>query len=213
MPNLSTMYSGAPRTTVPTPDPPRTVYTEGIRNADWQHILGGPTVTRQPPSPVTPGLSMAKASRATCYRIDRVTGEQVFIQPQAGEGEAPERFNWDTPILVSAHDPARIYTASQRVWRSDNRGDSWATVSGDLTRGLERIEQPIMGRLQSWDNPWDFLAMSNYSTITSLGESPVQDGILYAGTDDGLIHVTETGEPAGRRSRWDPLKASLPQPL
>ena len=172
--------------------PSRTVYAEGIRNADWQLILGADghqTATE----PGNPGIVYAESQQGFLYRIDRVTGEQVFIQPQPGKGEAAERFNWDTPILVSAHDPARIYTASQRVWRSDNRGDSWETVSGDLTRGLERIEQPIMGRLQSWDNPWDFLAMSNYSTITSLGESPVQDGILYAGTDDGLIHVTEDG--------------------
>ena len=172
--------------------PSRTIYTEGIRNADWQHILGGDghqTATE----PGNPGIVYGESQQGYLSRIDRITGEQVFIQPQAGEGEPHERFNWDTPILVSAHDPARIYTASYRVWRSDNRGDSWETVSGDLTKGLERLELPIMGRKQSWDNPWDISAMSNYSTITSLGESPVQDGILYAGTDDGLIQVTEDG--------------------
>jgi len=172
--------------------PSRTVYTEGIRNADWHHILGGDghqTATE----PGNPGIVYGESQQGVLFRIDRITGEQVYIQPQAGLGEPPERFNWDTPILVSAHDPARIYTASYRVWRSDNRGDSWESVSGDLTRGLERIKQPIMGRTQSWDNPWDFDAMSKYSTITSLGESPVQDGILYVGTDDGLIQVTMDG--------------------
>jgi len=172
--------------------PSQTVNAEGIRNADWHHILGGDghqTATE----PGNPGIVYGESQQGFLHRIDRVTGEQVFIQPQPGKGEPPERFNWDTPILVSAHDPARIYTASYRVWRSDNRGDSWETVSGDLTKGLGRIEQPIMGRLQSWENPWDFVAMSNYSTITSLGESPVSDGILYAGTDDGLIHVTKDG--------------------
>jgi photosystem II stability/assembly factor-like uncharacterized protein len=172
--------------------PSQTQYTEGIRNADWQHILGGDghqTATE----PGNPGIVYGESQQGNLHRIDRITGEQVFIQPQPGIGEPAERFNWDTPILVSAFDPARIYTASYRVWRSDNRGDSWETLSGDLTRGLERIEQAIMGRKQSWDNPWDLYAMSNYSTITSLGESPVQDGILYSGTDDGLIQVTRDG--------------------
>lgn len=172
--------------------PSRTMNAEGIRNADWQHILGGDghqTATE----PGNPGIVYGESQQGYLHRIDRITGEQVYIQPQAGPGEPPERFNWDTPILVSAHDPARIYTASYRVWRSDNRGDSWLTLSGDLTKGLERIKQPIMGRMQSWDNAWDLFAMSNYSTITSLGESPVQDGILYVGTDDGLIQVTTDG--------------------
>lgn len=177
--------------------PSRTVYAEGIRNADWAHILGGDghqTATE----PGNPGIVYGESQQGFLFRIDRVSGEQVFIQPQAGKNEPHERFNWDTPILVSAHEPARIYTASYRVWRSENRGDSWKTVSGDLTKGLERMELPIMGREQSWDNPWDIYAMSNYSTITSLAESPRDEKILYAGTDDGLIQVTTDGGESWR---------------
>ncbi|MCF8226685.1 MAG: hypothetical protein K9J30_12480 [Bacteroidales bacterium] len=172
--------------------PSRTVFSEGIRNADWAHILGGDghqTATE----PGNPDIVYGESQQGVLSRIDRITGEQVYIQPQAGKGEPHERFNWDTPILVSAHNPARIYTASYRVWRSDNRGDSWSTVSGDLTKGIERIELPIMGRKQSWDNPWDIYAMSNYSTVTSLGESPIDENILYAATDDGIIQVTKDG--------------------
>ncbi|MDF1571582.1 MAG: hypothetical protein P1P82_08210 [Bacteroidales bacterium] len=179
--------------------PSRTVYEEGIRNADWTHILGGDghqTATE----PGNPGIVYGESQQGYLYRIDRITGEQVFIQPQPGKNEPHERFNWDTPILVSAHDPARIYTASYRVWRSDNRGDSWKTISGDLTEGLERIELPIMGRKQSWDNPWDIYAMSNYSTITSLAESPVEEGILYAGTDDGSIYATSDGGASWKKT-------------
>ena len=79
------------------------------------------------------------------------------------------------------------------MWRTDDRGDSWTPVSGDLTRNEERITLPIMGRQQSWDNAWDVGAMSTYNTITSLAESPLQEGLIYAGTDDGLIQVTEDG--------------------
>ena len=121
------------------------------------------------------------------------TGEVVDIQPQPGADEPFERFNWDTPILVSSHSPTRIYFASQRLWRSDNRGDEWTAISGDLTKNQERLELPIMGQTQSWDNAWDLSAMSTYNTITSLAESPQDPDLLYVGTDDGLIQVTQDG--------------------
>ena len=127
------------------------------------------------------------------HRIDLTTGEQVMVQPQAGKGDPHERFNWDAPILVSPHDPATLYFASYRVWKSTNRGDEWTPISGDLTRNEERLTLPIMGRQQSWDNPWDVGAMSNYNTITSLSESPLLKGLIYAGTDDGFIQVTSNG--------------------
>ena len=113
-----------------------------------------------------------------------------MIQPQPREGEKYERWNWDSPILVSPHQPSRLYFASQRVWKSENRGDSWEPISGDLTRNEERIDLPIMGRRHGWDNSWDVKAMSNYNTITSISESPVREGVIYAGTDDGIIQVT-----------------------
>jgi len=121
------------------------------------------------------------------------TGEAIDIQPQPEANEPYERFNWDSPILVSPHMPSRIFFASQRVWRSDNRGDKWTAISGDLTRQQQRFTMPIMGKVQSWDEPWDVNAMSNFGSITSLAESPLQQGLMYAGTDDGLIQVTEDG--------------------
>ena len=100
--------------------------------------------------------------------------------------------------MVSPHNPSRLYFASYRVWKSESRGDDWIAISGDLTRNEDRITLPIMGRQQSWDNAWDVGAMSNYNTITSLAESPVQEGLLYAGTDDGFIQVSENGGDSWR---------------
>jgi photosystem II stability/assembly factor-like uncharacterized protein len=177
--------------------PIRTDTEHGIRNADWFKTLGADGHD-QATEPGNPNITYAETQQGGLHRIDRITGEQVFIQPQAGEGEDFERFNWDAPIEVSFHDPARIYHASQRVWRSDDRGDSWTAISGDLTRDQERIELPIMGRTQSWDNPWDVSAMSNYNTITSIGESPLDEDLIYAGTDDGLLQVTEDGGESWR---------------
>jgi hypothetical protein len=130
----------------------------------------------------------------------------VFIQPQPSAGEPAERFNWDAPILVSPHKPTRLYFASQRVWKSENRGDEWQAISKDLTRNQERLALPIMGAQQSWDNAWDVNAMSNYNTITSLAESPKQEGLLYAGTDDGIIQVSEDGGANWRKVELGSIK-------
>lgn len=178
--------------------PSRTPNVNGIGNSDWHVILGGDG--HQPAAdPTNPDIVYAEWQQGNLTRYDRKTGESVYIQPQPDKDEPPERFNWDAPILISPHDSARLYFASQRVWRSDDRGDSWSPVSGDLSRGLDRLELPVMGRLWSWDSPWDLYAMSRYGTITSLSESPVAEGLLYAGTDDGLVQVSEDGGGSWRR--------------
>ncbi len=172
--------------------PSRTDNAHGIQNSDWRVVLDWDG--HQPATePGNPNIVYAERQEGFLARIDIATGEVIDIQPQAGTDDKFERFNWDAPILISPHDPKRLYVASQRVWRSDNRGDEWTPVSGDLTKNQERFGLAIMGGAQSWDNAWDVLAMSTYNTITSLAESPQQEGLLYAGTDDGLIQVSEDG--------------------
>lgn len=170
--------------------PSRTDNIQGIQNSDWKVVLNWDG--HQPATePGNPDILYAERQEGTLSRIDMSTGEVIDIQPQAGANEKTERFNWDAPILVSPHMPSTIYFASQRVWKSTNRGDSWTAISGDLTKNQNRVELPIMGKKQSWDGAWDVYAMSNYNTITSLAESPKQKGLLYAGTDDGTIQVSE----------------------
>ncbi|MEM9000635.1 MAG: glycosyl hydrolase [Bacteroidota bacterium] len=185
--------------------PSRTNRREGILNRDWTKVLGADG-HQSATEPGNPDITYGEFQQGRLFRIDHKTGESVFIAPQPALNEPYERFNWDAPILVSPHDPKRIYFASYRVWRSDNRGDDWTAVSGDLTKGLERIKQPIMGKLQSWDNAWDVKAMSNYSTITSLAESPLKEGLLYAGTDDGIIQVTEDGGDTWRKVAYESIR-------
>jgi photosystem II stability/assembly factor-like uncharacterized protein len=170
--------------------PSRTDNAHGIQNSDWRVVLDWDG--HQPATePGNPNIVYAERQEGFLSRIDISTGEVVDIQPQPEAGEDFERFNWDAPILVSPHNPTRIYFASQRIWRSDNRGDQWKSISGDLTRNQNRMQLPIMGGMQSWDNAWDVSAMSNYNTITSLAESPKQEGLLYAGSDDGLLQISE----------------------
>lgn len=178
--------------------PSRTANQHGASNGDWFIALGADG--HQPAAdPTNPDIVYCEWQEGNLNRFDRKTGEVVYIQPQPGEGEPNDRFNWDAPILISPHDSARLYYASQRVWRSDDRGDSWRAISGDLSRGIERLKQPVMGQVQSFDAGWDFYAMSMYGTITSLSESPLAAGVVYAGTDDGIIQVTEDGGASWRK--------------
>ncbi len=178
--------------------PSRTDNVHGIRNSDWEITLFGDG--HQPAiDPTDPNIVYSEWQEGNLTRWDRATGEMIYIQPQPEADEEWDRFNWDSPILISAHDPARLYFASQRVWRSDNRGDSWRPVSGDLSKGVDRLTQPMMGRVWQWESNWDVWAMSKYSTITSLGESPKDENILYAGTDDGLVQISEDGGQTWRK--------------
>ncbi len=172
--------------------PTRTDKRSGITNADWEIVLYADG--HQPATePGNPDIMYAQWQQGNLMRIDRKTGEKTFIQPQPREGEGYERFNWDCPVIVSEHSPTRIYHASHRLWRSDDRGGTWETVSGDLTNHRERLDMPIMGRKQSWDSPWDVDAMSTYNTITTIAESPLDENLLFVGTDDGLLQITEDG--------------------
>jgi photosystem II stability/assembly factor-like uncharacterized protein len=172
--------------------PSRTDEREGIRNSHWYKTLGADG-HQSATDPEFNHIIYAETQQGGLHRVDLNTGDRVFIQPQPRAGEDFERYNWDAPILVSPHKASRLYFASYRVWKSENRGDSWEPISGDLTRNEERIQLPIMGKQQSWDNPWDVGAMSNYNTITSLTESPITAGVMYAGTDDGFIQATSDG--------------------
>ncbi len=185
--------------------PSRTANKGGIFNHDWWTTLfadGHQSATE----PGNPNISYGEFQEGWLWRIDQITREAVYIQPQARAGEPTERFNWDAPIVVSSHKPSRLYFASQRVWRSDDRGDSWTPISGDLTRNQDRMTLPIMGGYHSVDNAWDLRAMSTYNTISSLAESPLAEGLLYAGTDDGLLHVSEDSGASWRTIELSSIK-------
>lgn len=189
--------------------PSRTTRADGILNQDWWITLGADG-HQSAVEPGNPDITYGEFQQGWLWRVDQTTGETVFIQPQPSAGDPHERFNWDAPILVSPHKPTRLYFASYRVWKSENRGDDWTAISGDLTRNEERITLPILGRQQSWDNAWDVGAMSVYNTITSLAESPVQEGLLYAGTDDGILQISEDGGANWRKVLLGSIKG-VPQ--
>lgn len=179
--------------------PSRTLNVDGIRNQDWYVPLGadGYGVAFDPRDP---DLLYLMFQEGMLFRKDRRNDEGVMIRPQPAPGDAPERWNWDSPLLVSPHNPDRIYYGSQRVWRSDDRGGSWTPISGDLTQGRARYEQKFFGRVWSVDSLFDHNAMSKYATTTAISESPLREGTLAVGTDDGLVQVTTDGGKSWKRA-------------
>jgi photosystem II stability/assembly factor-like uncharacterized protein len=178
--------------------PSRTLNQNGIFNSDWI-ITTGADGYACAIDPEDPNIIYAEWQNGNIMRYDKRSGERVDIKPQPEKEEDPPRWNWDTPLIISPHSNTRLYIASQRVYKSDDRGDSWTTISPDLTRNIFRLEEPIMGKTWSVDALWDHGAMSVYSTITSISESPLQEGLIYVGTDDGLIQVTEDGGQSWRK--------------
>jgi len=179
--------------------PSRTNNVQGIRNSDWQITIGGDGHDTAI-DPKDPNIIYAESQQGFLRRFDRSTGESVRIQPKPGPEEESFRFNWDSPILISPHDNKRLYFGSQFLHRSDDRGDSWKKVSPDLSLGQNRYELPTMGRVHSIDGAYDLYAMSQYGNITSIDESPLVEGLLYVGTDDGLIQVSEDGGKVWRKT-------------
>lgn len=178
--------------------PSRTLNAHGITNADWV-ITNGADGYATAIDPTDPNVIYVEWQEGNLLRYDRRSHEAVRISPRPAPGEPPLRFNWDSPVSISPHSHTRLYYGSQYVWRSDDRGDSWVKISPDLTRAVFRLEQPIMGKTWSVDALWDHGAMSLFSTITTISESPLVEGLIYVGTDDGLIQVTEDGGTSWRR--------------
>ncbi len=123
------------------------------------------------------------------FRINRKTGKQTYIQPKHTLGENPYRFNWQTPILLSKHNQDILYLGGNKLHRSLNKGDKWETISDDLTKGGKK------GNVA-------------YGTLTTISESPFQFGLIYTGSDDGLVKITKNGGGS-----WETISNSLPADL
>jgi photosystem II stability/assembly factor-like uncharacterized protein len=172
--------------------PSRNRSGNGIVNSDWVVTQGGDGFESQI-DPNNPNIVYAQSQHGGLVRYDRATGEQMGIQPQPRQGEEEYRWNWDAPLAVSSHAPQRIYFAANKLFRSDDRGDTWEVISPDLTRQLDRNALEVMGRVQSIDAVAKNGSTSQYGNIVAFSESPINPSLLFVGTDDGLIQITSDG--------------------
>lgn len=205
--------------------PSRTLNRWGIRNSDW-HMVGSGDGFQTRSDPDDPRTVYASSQDGNLTRFDVRTGQVRSIRPrlsgppvadqavdalrgEPARGPQPvrritdagfsDRANWDAPYIISPHSPRRLYWASNYVYRSDDRGDSWTRISPDLTRQLKWETLPLMGRLWPADSVGYHESTTALSTIVALDESPLREGLIYAGTDDGLLQVTEDGGGSWRR--------------
>lgn len=179
--------------------PSRTRNLHGSTNHDWFVTQGGDGFYTQV-DPDDPNTVYSESQYGGLARYDRRTGERVELQPQPAPGEEPFRWNWDAPLLLSPHQGKRLYFAAQKLFRSDDRGDSWTAVSPDLTRRIDRSRLKLMDKVWGVDAVARNTSTSFYGNIVALAESPKTEGLLYVGTDDGLLQVSEDGGKAWRKT-------------
>ena len=170
--------------------PSRNTSRGGVLSDDWFVTNGGDGFWTQI-DPVDPNIVYAESQYGYMVRYDRKSKERVDIRPEPGKGEDSYKWNWNTPLIISPHSHTRLYCAANKVFRSDDRGNTWEVISDDLTAHIDRNSWPVMDKFWSSDAVAKDVSTSLYGEIVSLDESAVKEDLLYVGTDDGLIQVTE----------------------
>ena len=176
----------------------------GIRNLHWQEVgFGDGFDTLPDPQDSRRGYVMSQGGNLSTWNLD--TGEQRVIKPAPPQSGVDLRFNWNAAIAQDPFDPATIYYGSQFVHKSTDRGVTWSTISGDLTSNNPEWQTfRESGGLTS-----DVTAAENYTSIVSIAASPLEQGTLWVGTDDGRVHVTRDG--GGTWTRIDERASEAPE--
>ena len=177
--------------------PSRTRTNNGIRNADW-FITSGGDGFGSVVDPENPDIVYAQSQFGVLSRFNLRTGDVMGIQPEDAAGGEGFRWNWDSPLLISPHSHTRLYFASNRVLRSDDRGNTWRTISPDLSRRIDRNALKMMDRLWGPGAVAKNASTTLYGNVFALAESPLKEGLLFAGTDDGMIQISENGGASWR---------------
>lgn len=172
--------------------PSRSLSDNGISNEEWINTHGGDGFETQVDQSNS-DIIYAQSQHGVLVRYDRKSGEELGIQPQPRKDENAYRWNWDAPLVISNYDNKRLYFAANKVFRTDNQGNSWRVISDDLTAQIDRNELNVMDRVWGVDAIAKNGSTSLYGTIVAMDESPKNEDLLYVGTDDGLIQITENG--------------------
>lgn len=188
--------------------PSRNRSLNGIPNADW-FVTNGGDGFESAIDPYNPNIVYAQSQHGGLVRYDKATGESTGIKPKPRKGENEYRWNWDAPLQTSAHKKGRIYFAANKVFKSDDYGDTWQVISEDITRNLDRSKLPLMGRLWGIDATGKNDGTALYGTVSAFSESPKNENLLVAGTDDGLLQITQDGGRSWKKTESFPGAPSM----
>jgi photosystem II stability/assembly factor-like uncharacterized protein len=172
--------------------PSRTSSLLGITNGDVINIAYGDGFYIEPDTK-DPRVIYANSQSGRAYQVDMETREERGIRPVPKDPKETYRFNWSTPMLISPHDSNVVYYGGNKLFRTSDRGQTWQVVSPDLTLNQDWKKLPLMGPERSADTLSRDDGVSDFGTITTLAESPLQAGVLYVGTDDGQVQITRDG--------------------
>jgi photosystem II stability/assembly factor-like uncharacterized protein len=172
--------------------PSQTRNRQGITNGDWIKTTGGDGFYAMI-DPTDPNTVYGESQGGDIVRYDVRTGEQKTIKPIPEFGSKPYRWNWSSPMLLSPYDHNTIYFGANYLFKSTNRGDAWTRLGPDLTRQRNRDSLPVMGKIWPRDAIARHQGTADYGNISTIDESPIRQGLLYVGTDDGVISISRDG--------------------
>jgi photosystem II stability/assembly factor-like uncharacterized protein len=183
--------------------PSRNTARNGVTNDEWHFLIGGDGFWVAI-DPDNPDIIYCEYQYGNIYRYDRKSGESINITPLPRKGEDTYKWNWNTPLVLSPHSNTRLYCAANKVFRSDDRGNTWKVISEDITAGIDRNSLPVMDHYWSYDAVAKDVSTSLYGTAVSFAESPVKEDLLYVGTNDGVISITENAGQEWRQVKSFP---------
>jgi hypothetical protein len=172
--------------------PSQSLTRDGITNEDWNVIHGGDGFYAVI-DPVEPWIVYTESQDGYIDRRDLRTGQQRSIRPEAKNGEEHYRFQWNSPVAVSAFNHTTVYYGGNHLFKSTDRGDTWTPLGGDLTTGVDRNKLQIFGKTPDKNTLSRPNGVQEYPTITTFSESPLTANVLWVGTDDGNVQVTRDG--------------------
>jgi len=172
--------------------PSQNTKSGGVASDEWVVTLGGDGFW-QAIEPNNPNIVYSAYQYGNIFRYDKKSGEKISVKPMPQKGELTYRWNWDTPFLLSPHSGTTLYIAANKVFKSTDRGNTWEVISDDITRNEDRNQFKVMGKYWPADAVAKDVSTSQWGTAVALAESPIKQGLIYVGTDDGVIQVSTDG--------------------